>query len=330
MVKFKAADIGHEIKQLLGTKNRNMDKKTAKAKVKRQERIAGVMKDLGLQTIKSMRPRHVDAYLNRINTEHKATTRSHGRDMKPGSLALHLTELRDIAKAIGKPNILDRDNAPYEANRDQAARNNPKTVNKPNYDKAMDKIATSKHGETLSIAKASGDTIGLRRREQLYTKDIVAKLPDGRFIASKNSSLDMHEISREGLVARYHAGIRTYLDKMPVNMPCAAVEGAKTGQRRLVPLDTPEKLAAMELRMSYIRENGLKSMMPAGLKATQAENAFRNALHRAGFTKENGCNNHAARHRYAQQEVASGVSRWEVSLSMGHHRQSIIDAYVPK
>ena len=330
MAKFKAADLGHEIKQLLGTKNRNMDKKTAKEKVKRQERIADVMKDLGLQTIKSMRPRHIDAYLDRINTEHKATTRSHGHDMKPGSIALHMTELRDIANAISKPNIVDRKNSAYDANRDQATRNNPKTVNEANYDKAMDKMAAAKHGDTLSIAKATGDTIGLRRREQLYTRDVIAKLPDGRFIASKNSSKEMYEISREGLIARYHAGMSGYLNKMPVGVLCAAIEGAKTGQRRAVPLDSSDKLAAMELRMTHIRDNGFRSMMPKGLDATQAETAFRNALNRAGFTKQNGCNNHAARHRYAQQEDASGKSRWELSAEMGHHRISIMNAYVPK
>jgi site-specific recombinase XerD len=95
-------------------------------------------------------------------------------------------------------------------------------------------------------------------------------------------------------------------------------------------LDTEEKLAAMELRMAYIRDHSLASMMPAGLTAKQAETAYRNALHRSGFTKANGCNNHAARHHFAQQEINGGKSRWEVSVSLGHHRLAIIDSYVPR
>lgn len=326
---IKQQDLAWEIGRLLGIKNRKMDDKTRAAKIQRQERIAEIFKAEGLQTIYSMRARHIESYLRIINNEHKAG-KGRGQDLKPGSLALHLTELRDIARAIGKQNIMHRDNAYYSANRPDSVRHNPQTLNQTGYTTSMAAMAKVKHGETFTTAKATGDVLGLRRREQLYSKDMLIRLPDGRFLASQRSSAELHEISHEGLMARYRTGIGNYLDSSPVGVPCAIVEGAKTGQRRLIPLDSDEKLAAMELRMAYIRDNNLTSMMPAGLSAKQAETAYRNALHRAGFTRANECNNHAARHYFAQQEIASGKSRWEVSLSLGHHRLSILASYVPR
>lgn len=326
---IKQKDLAWEIGRLLGTKHRKMADKTCGDKIKRQERIAEVMKGLGLQSIFSMRPRHVESYLRIINAEHKAG-KGRGLDMKPGSLALHLAELRDIARAIGKLNIMQRDNAYYCANRPDSVRHNPQILNQAGYSKSMALMAKVKHGETFTTAKATGDVLGLRRREQLYTKDMLVQLPDGRFLASQRSSTELYEISHEALVARYRSGIGNYLNSAPVGVPCAIIEGAKTGQRRLIPLDTEEKLTAMELRMAHIRANNLTSMMPAGLTAKQAETAYRNSLYRAGFTRANECNNHAARHFFAQQEIAAGKSAWEVSVSLGHHRLSILASYVPR
>jgi site-specific recombinase XerD len=320
-------DIVYEISKLLGKSWAAAgDEKTVKAKEERRARIGESLMAQGLQTVRSIRPRHVEEYLKQINKEHMAG-KGRGKPMAPGSYAPHLTELRAIARAVGKENIMHRDNAYYAGAR---TRNNPLTLNGDHYAKALDKLADNKHSREFLVAKTSGDILGLRFREQLYTKDVVIKLDDGRFLASAKSGRELFEVTHETLVNRYKSGIGRYLDRAKVGVLSAVIEGAKGGQRRLVLLDTPEKLAAMELRMAHIRDNGLRSMMPVGLEAKAAEKAYKNALNRAGFTRGNGCNPHAARHHWAQQEKASGKSAWEISESLGHHRLSVLSAYIKK
>lgn len=324
-------DLQREIETLLRTKTRNIGDSTKTRILAIHERIADYMmhgdgkNNPGLQTIWSLRPRHIESYIAFIRDEWRSKT---GKEMKPGAVACHLTELRHIAKSIGKENIVKRDNATYMAGRGE--RNNPITMDVANYNRALERMTTLQHGAWATVAKITGDAIGLRRREQLLTKDVIVKLEDGTILVSQNASKEMKEISIDGLKARYKTSFGNYVEKMVPGQLYAVVEGAKTGQRRSVPLNTEEKRTAMEARMAYIRDSGHKSIMPAGLSLAQALNAFKNCLQRAGFTKENGCNPHAARHHYAQQEVAGGRSRWDVSLSMGHHRISIISAYVPK
>lgn len=320
-----------EIETLLRTKVRNIADNTKSRLLGIQERIANYLMhgdgkyNPGLQSIRSLKPHHVASYVNFVRDEWFSRT---GKELKPGSLANHLTTFRDIAKGIGKQNIVKRDNADYLANRGE--RNNPVIMDVDNYNNALVKLATKHHGAWATIAKVTGDTIGLRRREQLLTKDVIVKLADGTILVSHNASLAMKEITTDGLKVRYKAAFGQYLKNMVPGQLYAIIEGAKTGQRRICPLDTESKTTAMELRMAYIRDVGHKSIMPSAKTQEQAINAYKNALQRSGFTKDNGCHPHAARHYFVQQELAAGTNRWELSEMLGHHRRSCIDFYAPK
>ncbi|MBJ6752083.1 integrase domain-containing protein [Geomonas anaerohicana] len=205
--------------------------------------------------------------------------------LSPSTISGYATAMRTLAGAIGKANIVPRDNGALGGSR-AGTRLQPK---EPNVEKMLEvRQALYEKAEWLGIASDLRAAFGVRAKEGLLSKTTF-------------------EDSRG----------RTLLK----------IEGTKGGRPRSLTVDTPEKGAALATLKQHLAETGAKSLIPASMTLKQAYDFQRNALHRAGATKENGANAHLARHGYAQALKAAGVDREAIARDLGHGRIDVISHY---
>ena len=234
----------------------------------------------GLDRISGLKPHMVEAYTQDMQE----------RGVGNGSIANHLTAVRRLAHAIGKANIVARDNKAFTENR---VRMNPKLQNN---EKVAEIRATlqerAENGDRIammmSAAAALRDTFGLRAKESLMTSKVI----DGRLKieGTKNGRARSLEVRTAEQRAALELVQRT-----------ADALGSVTG--RIIP---PE----MELK--------------------QAMNIQRTRWERLGGTKENNANMHASRPEYAQRRLAEGATRKQIAEELGHGRKEVVGHYAPK
>lgn len=107
-------------------------------------------------------------------------------------------------------------------------------------------------------------------------------------------------------------------------------EGTKGGRPRTLAVDTIEKAVALATLKQHLAATGEKSLIPGGMTLKQGYHMQKNAVHRAGGTKENSANAHLARHAYAQALRAQGVDRAAIAEDLGHGRIEVISHYCRK
>ncbi|NCD17935.1 MAG: hypothetical protein EOL91_11640 [Actinobacteria bacterium] len=106
------------------------------------------------------------------------------------------------------------------------------------------------------------------------------------------------------------------------------VEGSKGGRPREVEIKTDKQREIISKVQEYIKENGLKSIIPKELNLKQAYDFQKNTLKEFGATRQDGSNAHALRHEWAQKEIGNGENRTKVAEELGHGRPEVISHYV--
>jgi len=208
--------------------------------------------------------------------------------------ANYMAFVRDLCQAIGKGGIVAKDNAAYGFG--GVSRQNPLEVN-------IDKIneiralleAKAAAGDRIAImmsaTAAMRDAFGLRQKEALLSNQVVHK--DGRM----------------------------YL----------AVEGAKGGRPREVPLTTQQQYNALDLQKAAVAAlgNANERAIPPELTLKEAMNAESKVWNKMGGTRKAQANMHAQRHAYAQRRLKEGASKAEVNRELGHGDHRSLGAYAP-
>lgn len=238
----------------------------------------------GLESIKNVKTHMVNAYFD--------SRKEAG--IGKSQLSADATAWRQIAHAVGKDNIVPRDNKSLDIRREAPDRYRPVMANN---DKLQEiRLAITQKAATgdpkfamLAAAEAVRETFGLRAQESLMSAKIVMI----------NGSAHLH------------------------------INGAKGGRERDIKIRTPEQAQAARLVAAVATAVGNKhgSIIPSNMSLKQALNFQRNTIHRMGGTKGNASHMHSQRHNYAQQECKAGRSDSQVSRDLGHVREAIIAHY---
>lgn len=231
-----------------------------------------VSERFGLEKIDNLKPRMVEAYIRDLQD----------RGRSASTLAGKMTALRELAAAIGKQNIVPRDNKAYGIERNRI---NPQIVNSDKINEIREvlqarALAGSHVAKMMLAADALRESFGLRAKESLMSKDIVEK--DGKM----------------------------YL----------AVEGAKGGRPRELAVDNEAKLRAVQLvaEMSKALNSGTGRIIPPDMSLKEAYDAQRNEWRALGGTRENNANMHGERHSYARDLDSNGATKAEIMADLGH------------
>jgi site-specific recombinase XerD len=238
-----------------------------------------IEKKFGLEKIENLKTKHIVAILEDMKNNKSAST-----------LESYASAGRELARAIGKANLLPRDNASLGISRPNSDRCRPVAPAEPER-MAEIRALLAARGEWLALAHDLRSQFGLRAKESLLSVEVM-RHPDGR----------------EAL----------------------AVRGAKGGRPREIPIRTDAQRSVVEAVQRYVAEHGQRSLIPPGMALEQAYRLQRDALSQAGARRADGTHAHAQRHAYAQRRIAEGASAAEVMQELGHGREDVIAAYVPR
>ncbi len=234
-------------------------------------------KNYGLDRIGGLKPHMVETYVREMQS----------RGITDGTIANHLSAIRSLAHAVGKANIVARENSAYGIDRH---RMNPVAMNHTKVaeiravlqDRALqgDRI-----GMTMHAAASMRDAFGLRAKESLMT----CKMLDGRLLV-------------EGAKGGRHRSIevRTHEQRAAIELVRSTAEALGNSSGRIIP---PE------------------------LNLKQAMNIQRTNWERLGGTKANNAHMHASRHAYAQRRLAEGATPKQVAEELGHGRLDVLTHY---
>ena len=234
----------------------------------------------GLDRISGLKPHMVEAYVHNMQA----------RGVGDGTVANHLTAVRTLAHAIGKANIVARDNKAYGISR---IRMKPKLQNNEKVAEIRSVLQErAENGDRaammLNAAAALRDTFGLRAKESLMSSKVI----DGRLVV---------EGAKGGRARSLEVRTEEQHQALELVQKTADAVGSKTGR-----------------------------IIPPELDLKQSLNIQRTQWERLGGTKANNSHMHAARHAYAQRRLAEGATKKQVAEELGHGRIEIIGNYVPK
>jgi len=234
----------------------------------------------GLDRIGGLKPHMVEAYVNDMRS----------RGVQDGAIANHLTAVRSLAQAIGKANIVARDNMAYMVDRH---RMNPVL-------QQTEKVAEIR--EILHVRAAEGDRIAMMMSAAAALRDT--------FGLRAKESLMTHKVVNGSLLVEGTKGdrprsliIRTPEQQRAVELVRTVAESVGSQTGRIIP---PE----------------LNLLMALNIQRTQWA--------QLGGTKDNKAHMHAARHAYAQRRLSEGASRKQVAEELGHGRIEVTGHYSAK
>lgn len=249
-----------------------------------QEFAKFVFKQFGLAKIDNLKPGHIQSYVNSL----------HDRGLSPSTMAGKMTAIRTVALAIGKQNIVPRDNKAFGIER---IRVNPQVVNP---DKFIDirgviesrALAGDKVASMCNAADRLREAFGLRAKESLMSSKVYER--DGR----------------------------QYLQ----------VEGAKGGRPRDLEVknEMQHKAVQLVIETSKALGSGTGRIIPPSMNLKQAYDAQRNLWRSLGGTRQTGANMHGERHTYARGLKSDGASKAEIMNQLGHGEDRSPSAYLPK
>ncbi|MBT1074411.1 integrase domain-containing protein [Geobacter grbiciae] len=241
-------------------------------------------KNYGLDRIENIKPKMIEAYLKDLEA----------RGLKPSTMADKLTAIRVVADAIGKKNIVDRENKSYGILR---VRVNPQPVDHTKLAEIRAEIERrAASGNQVAMMVRAADSLreafGLRAKESLMSQNVVER--DGkRFLV---------------------------------------VEGTKGGRPRELEVNTANKLQAVNLIKETSRAlgSGTGRIIPVDMSLQQAYDAQRNLWRALGGTRSAAANMHGERHIYARQLATDGATKGEIMAQLGHGRDRSPSAYLGK
>jgi site-specific recombinase XerC len=242
-----------------------------------------VQERFALEKLQNLKTAHVESYVAHLQE----------RGLARGTICNHMTAVRNLAEAIGKRNIVARDNVSYGVNR--VSRQNPVVQNTAKVNEIRAEIAARANaGDRIAMmchaAAELRDAFGLRAEESLMSSKLVG-------------------------------AIQSLL-----------VEGAKGGRlRELPPMNEIQAHAAVQIALvSKALGSATGRIMPPELTLKQAYNAQRTLWRELGGTRANGAHMHAARHAEAQRMHKEGVPHSEIMERMGHSGGRSPFCYIPK
>jgi len=211
-----------------------------------------------------------------------------GQEVGKSQLAKIATVAREFARAIGKQNIVPRDNSSLGALRTPAEREQPKSGQLDQAKYTEVRAAMYERAEWLGLAADLRGAFGARSTESL---------------------LNCHVHDERG---------RLLLD---------LDRGTKGGRPRVVTVETVEQRAVVAAVRDYLERTGHDTLIPKKMTLEQAKTMQRNAWGRAGGTKKNNCNMHQSRHEYAGWLAKQGHTARQIAESLGHGREAVVAHY---
>lgn len=241
--------------------------------------------------------------------------------LSPGTIQLYLSHVRTLGGWIGKPGLVLSP---------ERYVNDPKLVRR-NYAAQEDKSWSAKG---LSAAE-------IIERVSRYDPFVGAQLGLCHAYGAR---------AKEAIMCRPHAAEADGKLLLIMEWDCDAYlevkRGTKGGRLRYVPIDTPEKRAALE-RAKQIAQHTNDSLGRPGKTLKQNMRRYRFVMEKFGVTKNDlGVTGHGLRHEYANdryQQVTGQPSpvrggqtvnreidrraRLSVAKELGHSRENISSAY---
>ncbi len=155
--------LGHEAKKMVG-KNYGKGSGTTEKLLGNIERIAEFMGTQGLQSLRHMKTKHVTRFFDHLKAE----------GLSASTKANYATAMRTIAHAIGKDNIVPRNNADLGINR--IDRYQPKQADISKMEKVREALYSK--SEWQGLAADMQMAFGLRVKESLLSHSTVIR--DGK------------------------------------------------------------------------------------------------------------------------------------------------------
>ena len=273
-----AGKLAHQARELVG-KNWSKGSLTREKLLGNIERISEFMQRQGLQKIQDMKTKHVGRFISDMQA----------RGLSNSTQAGYLTVLRVLADAIGKKNIVARENKAYGVSR-AGQRYQPKT---PNYDKLNDireRLYERHHWQGLAYDLQK--EFGLRLKESLLSTKIIERNGE-RFLhvegckGGRVREVKILSESQHKLLVRVHEYMRDH------------------HQKSIMPPDLNLKQSYDKMSNDVHRMGGLKKLDDGS-----------------------SANQHAQRHGYAQERLEGGATRAELAEELGHGRVEVVKHYV--
>jgi site-specific recombinase XerC len=246
-----------------------------------QEFSRFVAAKFGLEKIDNLKPKMIEAFAKDL----------HEKKLAPATMAGKMTAVREIAAAIGKQNIVARDNKAYGIER---IRINPQAIN-------HDKLSEIR--EMLQDRATNGDKIA----KMSLAAD---RLREAFGLRAKESLMSRNILQRDG---------RQYL----------VVEGAKGGRPRELEVKTDAQLKAVQFVDETSRSlgSGTGRIIPPNMSLKQAYDAQRNLWTKLGGTRKTGANMHGERHAKARELKTQGTPKGDIMNFLGHGEERSPAAY---
>lgn len=281
----------------------DLGKLTREAHLQHTRDFAGfVSEKFGLEDIRNLKPGHVQGYIDHLKAE----------GLGNGTVCNRLAAIRDLAQALGKANIVERENEAYGVNR--GSRQSPIVQNTELVNQIRMTLADrANNGDRIAMmvhaAAELRDAFGLRAKESLMSFQIID--------IATGAALQ---------IERFDAREKGYKDGQ------LRVEGAKTGRVRLLPIENETQAHAVVQAhlVAKALNSGTGRIMPPELSLKQALNAQRSLWAKLGGTKANGAHMHASRHKVAQEMHKRGYSKGEIMQRLGHGEDRSPFCYIPR
>lgn len=267
-------------------KNWGVSSQTREAHLQHTQEFAKfVSKSFGLQDIGNLKPNHVEAYVRFLKSS----------NLSSGTICNRMAAVRCLAEAIGKRNIVERDNKAYGIAR--GCRQKPVIANQTKIDSirhalvekanAGDRVAMMCHA-----AAELREAFGLRSKESLMSSKIVE--------------------TAKG--------------------PALQVESAKGGRPRALPIENEAQLRAVQIvvQVSVALGSNTGRVIPPEMSLKEAYNAQRTLWRELGGTRDTASHMHVSRHSIAQTMYAQGNTTGEIMERLGHGEDRSPFCYVPK
>lgn len=247
--------ISHQATALIG-KERGLSASTHKAHMDCIRKIGEYLSDkFGLQNINSVGGKHVTEFF-----KDKA-------NLSNSRLEAYATSWRMIAEAVGKNNMVPRENEELGFSRNADERYAPKFADQDRINELRESLV-ERAGKTeelkdtmLVLAHDMRQEFGLRAKESLMSKEVVR--------------IDGKEFLK--------------------------VEGAKGDRPRNIEIKTHSQREAIAKVQAHMSATGQKSIIPADMKLVQAISYQTDRIHELGGTKESRANMHCQRHAFLQK-----------------------------
>ncbi|MDD2541381.1 MAG: integrase domain-containing protein [Desulfuromonadaceae bacterium] len=244
-----------------------------------------VSKRFALEDIRNLKPNHVQAYVQDMKE----------KQLNNGTICNRMTAVRDLAKVIGKANIVDRDNKNYGVAR--GSRQKPVIANQVEINRIRQALVErANSGDRVAMmchaAAELRDAFGLRAKESLMSSKLVE--------------------TAHGVALR--------------------IEGAKGGRVRDLRISNDKQLRAVQLvaQVSQALGSVTGRIIPPELNLEKAYNAQRTLWRELGGSKSTASHMHAARHATAQEMHTAGYSTGEIMAWLGHGEDRSPFCYIPK